>query len=254
VPSLPWRFRSSKACDRGRAVRLCSAHTNRAGLSGCGESPDVQPIPSAAGGDRTHDLRIKSPLLCQLSYGGHAVSSSRNGRAAVPRQRRSGPGTSQRTRSDPTSGRSRSGRGATSRATAARARAGRFRPPVAHDDLPRSHSAPPAPHAAPHPPARHAAPHPPPPPTPRCTPRPPTPPPHAAPHPPPGPPRRAAPAAGPPRPLRAERGDRLTPRTRLPRPRPASSGRSARRPRASSSAGGARRTHRRGRGRSRRSG
>jgi hypothetical protein len=25
---------------------------------------------SAAGGDRTHDLRIKSPLLCQLSYGG----------------------------------------------------------------------------------------------------------------------------------------------------------------------------------------
>ena len=24
----------------------------------------------AAGGDRTHDLRIKSPLLCQLSYGG----------------------------------------------------------------------------------------------------------------------------------------------------------------------------------------
>ena len=27
-------------------------------------------LPDAAGGDRTHDLRIKSPLLCQLSYGG----------------------------------------------------------------------------------------------------------------------------------------------------------------------------------------
>lgn len=31
---------------------------------------DLQGLRSAAGGDRTHDLRIKSPLLCQLSYGG----------------------------------------------------------------------------------------------------------------------------------------------------------------------------------------
>ena len=30
----------------------------------------LQRHPDAAGGDRTHDLRIKSPLLCQLSYGG----------------------------------------------------------------------------------------------------------------------------------------------------------------------------------------
>ena len=30
----------------------------------------LQTFRSAAGGDRTHDLRIKSPLLCQLSYGG----------------------------------------------------------------------------------------------------------------------------------------------------------------------------------------
>jgi hypothetical protein len=36
------------------------------------ESNDLQPLPDAAGGDRTHDLRIKSPLLCQLSYGGQA--------------------------------------------------------------------------------------------------------------------------------------------------------------------------------------
>ena len=34
------------------------------------ESPALQGIGDAAGGDRTHDLRIKSPLLCQLSYGG----------------------------------------------------------------------------------------------------------------------------------------------------------------------------------------
>ena len=34
------------------------------------ESPDLRAESNAAGGDRTHDLRIKSPLLCQLSYGG----------------------------------------------------------------------------------------------------------------------------------------------------------------------------------------
>ena len=38
--------------------------------------PPVQVLPDAAGGARTHDLRIKSPLLYQLSYGG-APSSSR---------------------------------------------------------------------------------------------------------------------------------------------------------------------------------
>jgi hypothetical protein len=38
------------------------------------ETTNLQPVPDAAGGDRTHDLRIKSPLLCQLSYGGQALT------------------------------------------------------------------------------------------------------------------------------------------------------------------------------------
>jgi hypothetical protein len=36
------------------------------------KTADLQADRDAAGGDRTHDLRIKSPLLCQLSYGGVA--------------------------------------------------------------------------------------------------------------------------------------------------------------------------------------
>src|ERR1700733_14670561 len=37
---------------------------------GVGPVYDFQLLPDAAGGVRTHDLRIKSPLLYQLSYSG----------------------------------------------------------------------------------------------------------------------------------------------------------------------------------------
>jgi transaldolase len=47
----------------------------RGGLSERGEHQSSKhEFRDAAGGDRTHDLRIKSPLLCQLSYGGAAPS------------------------------------------------------------------------------------------------------------------------------------------------------------------------------------
>ena len=54
------------------------------------KSPHIsvfQPHPDAAAGDRTQDLRIKSPLLYQLSYGGVASSRKLREHRAVDRHR-----------------------------------------------------------------------------------------------------------------------------------------------------------------------
>ena len=51
------------------ATATAEGRASKARLAKC-EKSDLQGVCDAAGGDRTHDLRIKSPLLCQLSYGG----------------------------------------------------------------------------------------------------------------------------------------------------------------------------------------
>ena len=72
VPSVRARLVSARA-NEGGGTEQANRKVDARGLGGDDRaSTDLQPFPDAAGGDRTHDLRIKSPLLCQLSYGGQA--------------------------------------------------------------------------------------------------------------------------------------------------------------------------------------
>ena len=67
------RFTPARPCAGPAAPAIDPEHMARRDSRG----NVMRALSDAAGGDRTLDLRIKSPLLCQLSYGGRAMIAYR---------------------------------------------------------------------------------------------------------------------------------------------------------------------------------